>query len=290
MLHGLHIGDSLGATLEFGPPSKKWNSHTEIIGGGHFNWESGAPTDDTDLMIALLKSLYMVDGKVDINLETMCKNYVEWLDKEPSDVGMTTMMAISNLEMLTEYSDESIRKCGGTSEQTKSNGSLMRCAPLALMMPNGLDKVTTQTMSTHAHPLCILTDRIFINALSRLLWNSAEPSEIIETAIMQYNEYPEAKLYLEKYMDSPWEDLKTSGYILDTIGSALWALDKTDNFEDGLLHIVNRGDDSDTCGAVTGAVTGAYYGYNAIPERWTSKIRDGHIIADNIARIFNSDA
>jgi ADP-ribosyl-[dinitrogen reductase] hydrolase len=34
------------------------------------------------------------------------------------------------------------------------------------------------------------------------------------------------------------------------------------------LLVVNMGDDSDTTGAVYGQLAGAYYGYDAIPQRW----------------------
>jgi ADP-ribosyl-[dinitrogen reductase] hydrolase len=279
-LIGKHVGDSLGATLEFGPASKEWNSHTEIIGGGHFKWNPGAATDDTDLMIALLKSMEYIDGGYSLNYESMVSNYVEWLDKQPPDVGMTTLMGISNLEELHEFSDENIRSCGGTSENSQSNGSLMRCAPMALTMPEKYRQIVTQTMSTHAHPLCVKTDLAFIQVLRRVLWNSASKDEIIEGCIREYDSFPEAHAYLTNYMDFTWDQLKTSGYVLDTIGSALWAFKHTDNFEDGLLNIVNRGDDSDTCGAVTGALLGAYYGYDAIPHRWKTVIEYHDTIVD----------
>ena len=37
MFLGLHVGDSLGATVEFSPAREKDNFHTEILGEGPFN-------------------------------------------------------------------------------------------------------------------------------------------------------------------------------------------------------------------------------------------------------------
>ena len=36
---------------------------------------------------------------------------------------------------------------------------------------------------------------------------------------------------------------------------------------------VNLGDDADTTGAVYGQIAGAFYGADAIPERWRIKLR-----------------
>jgi protein-tyrosine phosphatase len=56
--------------------------------------------------------------------------------------------------------------------------------------------------------------------------------------------------------------------VLATLEVAFWSLLNTDTFEDAVVEVVNRGDDSDTVGAVTGALAGAYYGVGAIPSRW----------------------
>ena len=70
----------------------------------------------------------------------------------------------------------------------------------------------------------------------------------------------------------PWEKLETSGWCIHTLKAALWALYHTKSFEEGLISIVNRGDDADTCGAVSGALLGAYYGVESIPLKWLNKI------------------
>lgn len=54
----------------------------------------------------------------------------------------------------------------------------------------------------------------------------------------------------------------------------------TDSFKDAVVTGVNLGGDTDTIGAMTGAIAGAYYGYSQIPEEWiqglenTAKGRD----------------
>jgi ADP-ribosyl-[dinitrogen reductase] hydrolase len=50
--------------------------------------------------------------------------------------------------------------------------------------------------------------------------------------------------------------------------AVLQGLFATDNFEDCLIDVVNRGGDADTTGAIVGMLAGARYGYEAIPKRW----------------------
>jgi ADP-ribosylglycohydrolase len=45
-------------------------------------------------------------------------------------------------------------------------------------------------------------------------------------------------------------------------------LHEFDSFEDGVIAVINKGGDADTNGAVTGALMGAKYGFNALPKRW----------------------
>jgi ADP-ribosyl-[dinitrogen reductase] hydrolase len=46
-------------------------------------------------------------------------------------------------------------------------------------------------------------------------------------------------------------------------------------FENALLSAVNLGGDADTVGACCGALAGAYWGINAVPERW-SRVMEGY--------------
>jgi ADP-ribosyl-[dinitrogen reductase] hydrolase len=59
-----------------------------------------------------------------------------------------------------------------------------------------------------------------------------------------------------------------SGYIVDTLQAVFQSFFDTDNFEDCLIDVVNRGGDADTTGAIAGMLAGALYGLEAIPEVW----------------------
>lgn len=60
-----------------------------------------------------------------------------------------------------------------------------------------------------------------------------------------------------------------NGAVWPCLGSAVWALRTTGCFEDALRAAIDLGGDTDTVAAVTGGLAGAWYGPDAIPERWT---------------------
>lgn len=52
-----------------------------------------------------------------------------------------------------------------------------------------------------------------------------------------------------------------------------------------IIKIVNLGGDADTIGAIAGGLAGAYYGYDAIPQRWIEAIpADIRARLDNFAK------
>lgn len=48
----------------------------------------------------------------------------------------------------------------------------------------------------------------------------------------------------------------------------------TDSFEEALTEVINMGGDTDTAGAILGALAGAYYGIGQIPRRWLDGLQN----------------
>jgi ADP-ribosylglycohydrolase len=65
-------------------------------------------------------------------------------------------------------------------------------------------------------------------------------------------------------------EISSSGYTVHTLEAAAWSFLTTSTFEDAVARAANLGDDADTVAAVTGALAGAYYGYESIPLQWRS--------------------
>lgn len=63
-------------------------------------------------------------------------------------------------------------------------------------------------------------------------------------------------------------EIKSTGFVVDTLEAALWAFFTTDGFEEGALKVVNLGDNADTIGAVYGGLAGRVYGVEGLPWEW----------------------
>ena len=69
--------------------------------------------------------------------------------------------------------------------------------------------------------------------------------------------------------------LGTSGYVVHTVASAFYCFLKTpDDFEETVISAVMGGHDTDTTGAVAGAIAGAHQGLDGIPARWLTGVED----------------
>ena len=70
----------------------------------------------------------------------------------------------------------------------------------------------------------------------------------------------------------PERDIRSGGFVIDTLEAALWSFLTTDNYRDAVLQAVNLGDDADTTGAVTGGLAGLAYGLESIPQKWRDQL------------------
>ena len=95
-----------------------------------------------------------------------------------------------------------------------------------------------------------------------------------------------SRLYhLEKFRDTPEEEIKSSGYVLDSIEAAVWCLINTDSYADCVLKAVNLGLDTDTTAAIAGGLACLYYGKASIPEEWLQTVREGKILPTDLVEI-----
>ncbi len=90
------------------------------------------------------------------------------------------------------------------------------------------------------------------------------------------------------YKDKNEDEINNSGFVLTTLEAALWCFHHTDDFESALIKAVNLCGDADTIGAVCGQIAGAYYGYNAIPERWLESILKRELIEEKALQMYQS--
>ncbi len=71
-----------------------------------------------------------------------------------------------------------------------------------------------------------------------------------------------------EYKQKTRDQIRSSGYVIDTLEAAMWSVWNTDNFRDAILLAANLADDADSVAATAGQIAGALYGYSGIPQEW----------------------
>lgn len=177
------------------------------------------------------------------------------------------------------------------------NGAAMRCAPVALRwLDDEVAVVRNSVVSaavTHWDPRCLWSTVLINLATVRCLRDEpVDSSELAATAEdtahglrdelrlyslgdgmpVEVRESMVAALHTGASVEDLEIDRPDAGYTLKTMRAALWSARHPANFEDGLSAIVSAGGDTDTNGAIAGAVLGARFGYQAIPTRWRDAV------------------
>ncbi len=72
---------------------------------------------------------------------------------------------------------------------------------------------------------------------------------------------------------------------LGAVPPALASFLISDDFEAVVMTAVNAGGDTDTIGAMAGALAGAYYGYSSIPAAWLDPLENSAKGRDYVAAL-----
>ncbi len=264
---GFAIGDALGATVEFMTRSEiaeAYGVHEEIIGGGWLRLKAGAVTDDTQMSLALGRSLVRKGG---FSAEDVCQEFALWLKSGPPDVGATCRRGIRRF--IAEGTTS-----GVFAEGDAGNGAAMRVAPVALATFGRPDAAIDWTLGqgriTHHHPLSDAASLALTRMVHALLGGEGVAG-VRAQALALVSEWP-------AFAFKPYPGL-SSGFIVDTLQTVLHCYFGAGNFADCLVETVNQGGDADTTGALAGMLAGATYGLQAIPQRWLARL-DPEIVAE----------
>lgn len=278
---GLAIGDAIGATLEF-MNRDTLEEVVDMIGGGVHDLEPGQWTDDTSMALCLAYSL----SEKGYDLDDQLAKYLKWYEKGYCsskqycfDIGVTTKLA------LLDYKKKKITEAV-YSEHSAGNGALMRLAPLPIYFSFNVNErdsllrmvhyVKKSSRTTHNN---IISDDCcaYFSIILNKAFNHVEKEKLIHLEDFERNilniQSSEIKPIIDDHIFLTQErhQIKSTGYVIDSLNAALWCFYQTDNFKDAVLKATNLAGDSDTIAAICGMLAGAYYGINQIPEEWIMK-------------------
>lgn len=268
-LIGLAIGDALGAPLEGLPPRPRLV--TEMEDGGIHGVIRGHFTDDTLQAMAVARSLVACSG---FNPADVTERLFRSFLADPHFFGPTSSAVFTLIGRGCEPAEAArivhIRHGG-----SRSNGSVMRGAPIGIFFPPGRVREVSRTCSrlTHYDPVAAECSAFFNRMISELCRGAPLPDAHLRA--LSATEEPEVLSML----GSPRRFFLTPS--LDALLATHCAVSvvlSSSSFEEAVVRGVNLGGDADTIGALCGALAGAAWGQAAIPGRWrTALYREGDL-------------
>jgi ADP-ribosyl-[dinitrogen reductase] hydrolase len=261
-LAGIAIGDALGAPVEHLDeatiagkyPGGLTTYPEESVSG----WQPGRGTDDTEMALLTADSIV---AKGELDMWDMAERLKVWGNGHPG-IGPSTGSAVSALANGVPWFAAAL-------PDAASSGCLPRCAPVA-MLAASTDVVRQSTrccIITHRHPSAIaavVAQNVLLNSLIEGLDWAEALSRLAATN--------ESSIEVDVLLGAVGRGDHLSGAAAVLV-EAIRCLSTATSADGAVLRAVNMGGDTDTRGAVVGALAGARWGASALPDAWLRDLR-----------------
>lgn len=295
-LIGLACGDYLGMPVEFMQRSQV----LQFFGERKLKPSSchhragikppGFYTDDTSLTICLSESL--IEKGFDI--KDQFQKYRKWymtgygtpFEDQAFGIGQTT------LKMLISLDENNLPNKLEHKEQRGGNGALMRSAPIGLLYYQDEEEIKNKSIAsaivTHNN-LFAVWSCIVLNSFISYCLQGVNKKDFVKKFINIHQDCPEEliKVLTQDFNSLDEMFIKNTGYSLHTLNIALYSFFTTENYVDCVTKSIFIGGDTDTQAAVAGALAGAYYGIDDIPQNWINILIRKDYIEDLAVRLYN---
>jgi poly(ADP-ribose) glycohydrolase ARH3 len=271
-LVGTAIGDALGAPVE-------GHSHVPSAYLESLHDKTDLTyTDDTAMTIGVARSLVEHDRFVG---QHMAETFAAIHDREPwRGYGAGPPQVFTRLAQGVPWDRAARDLFDG--QGSFGNGGAMRVAPVALhAFPDYQRTARLARLSasiTHTHPLGLDGAAVQAVAISYALQTTGplDPADLVSTLVEHVESSVfESKLKFiglnmgERSLDELADVLGTGIAAHASVPTAVASyMTHPDSFAEAVLAAIGLGGDTDTIGAMTGAIAGARHGYTAIPTPW----------------------
>ena len=129
---------------------------------------------------------------------------------------------------------------------------------------------------THPHRVCTDCNALFAGLLSVVVKNGLSSSETYEQLLTNVDRLAvcrDVRQMVEVSAKAPPADyVSKQGWVLVAFGNAIYQLLHAPSAEEAIVDTVQRGGDTDTNAAICGALVGAVYSIQSLPERWVATV------------------
>ncbi len=291
-LMGTGVGDALGASLE------GWRRVDEAeIRALAEKRHTLTYTDDTHMMIGVAESLIENKG---FDGEHMTGRFMENYSREPFRGYGPGPPRVFRMIKGGEAWDKAAEKLYGGG--SFGNGSAMRIAPVGVFYYDDLARLKEiaykSSQITHAHELG--KEGAALQAYAIALATQADPSLAFQgneflrklTDFVKHEVYKQKlksikELLGEKDRSKVVAELGHGIEAFNSVPTAIYSfLSHPNSFEEAVIYAISLGGDTDTIGAMTGAISGAYLGIEAIPSKWQERLENRDYIAELADRLW----
>ena len=294
-LLGVAVGDALGAPVE----SFDGASARRFYEKRGWKMVSGKYTDDTEMTIGVAESLIACKGFNGAHLaQQFLRNY-----NESRGYGPGTREVLKMLSEGVSWKEASRKIFGG--EGSYGNGAAMRIAPVGLLYHENAEKLREVAFKvseiTHAHELAKEGAALLAFAVAlacrygcnRYTVSAEEEEEAGETkremlrnlhAFARHRIYKEKLAKIEALLHAKDEEearkravseLGNGEAAFNSVPTAIFSFLRSHDFRESIVFAISLGGDTDTIAAMTGAVSGAFYGERSIPRDWLKSLESG---------------
>lgn len=296
-LLGQIAGDSLGSQVEFKDEEKVRALYPagmdELEGSELYRTLPGQPTDDSEMALALARSL-VAEGA--FCRDKVLAAYKTWLASHPVDFAHAVFRALH----------------GKPDMRSEANCALMRVSPLGIFgarfvpdaaLPcddgalvdvrfltekDGMRRLALWAMEeaalTNPHPLCRAAGAVYVTALAygvksgsrQGMWKAALA---MAKALPSWNEgvggeeASRITACLEQAATQrPADYQQDMSHVLTTLQNGFWQLLHAENAGEGVRDTAMRGGDAAANAAVAGALLGAALDIDSFPHQWTDAV------------------
>lgn len=269
-LLGQFAGDALGSRVEFMTAAEildHFPAGVREMGVSVWQTLPGQLTDDSEMALMLAGSI-AERGSYDPSQALVA--YQFWLKSEPFDIGMTTRRGLR----------------GNPNLESQANGALMRVSPLGIFCAalHPRDRLKHAAMFamqdatlTHPNTVCLEANALYTMAIAEAVATGKPAEELYENVCRWASETQTDPIIMTAIRDAadfPSRDADgpQQGWVVLALQNALWQLLHASGPEEGIVSSIMAGGDTDTTAAIAGALLGAVYGRDRIPNRWTEAL------------------
>lgn len=266
--------ESVGARLEFMRrtfTAEEVNDAFHMTNNAKSGVNPGQITDDGEMEIALLSAL--IEGKDNeyFPLDIIAQKYIKWYKSEPFDIGQTTAFALLDATNATDL----LTNANEYNMESESNGSLMRCIPLAVFGINKTDDVIMDIASCEAeltHPNKIVGEVtglycVVISNILRLKINNMpiHTNMLLDIVLNRITNQHIDNWFQTGYKLTTLDDydcVTNEGHVKHAFIFFIYFLKNINEYSyvQAITKVIERGGDTDTNAKIVGNLFGAYYG------------------------------